>query len=156
MKKEDWMLQALFAAAFAAFVIACGPTTVRAEAPAPVVPPEFTSSGSSDFDAWRAAPLEAWKDEARALWPETAPLLDHLRSHDDLVFAVSTGTPDFGVSVSPASVSVVQGGSGSTTTTVTSLNGFSSAVSLSASGLPSGVTASFVTNPVTSDRKSVV
>jgi membrane-bound lytic murein transglycosylase B len=53
VKKEDWMLRALFAAAFAAFVIACGPTTVRAEAPAPVIPPEFTSSGSSDFDAWR-------------------------------------------------------------------------------------------------------
>lgn len=47
------MLRGLFAAAFAAFVIACGPTTVRAEAPVQVIPPDFASSGSADFDAWR-------------------------------------------------------------------------------------------------------
>jgi hypothetical protein len=57
--------------------------------------------------------------------------------------------PGFSVSVSPTSVSVPRSGSGSTTATVTSINGFGSAVTLSASGLPSGVTATFGTNPVT-------
>lgn len=47
----------------------------------------FWSLRADAFERWRAAPLDAWKDEARTLWPETAPLLDHLRAHDDLVFA---------------------------------------------------------------------
>ena len=48
----------------------------------------FWSLKHKDRDAWRAAPLETWKDEVRALWPATAPLLTQIRSHDDLVFAV--------------------------------------------------------------------
>jgi len=58
-------------------------------------------------------------------------------------------TPDFGISLSPTSVSVVQGASTATTTNVTSLAGFSSAVTLSASGAPAGLTVSFATNPLT-------
>jgi regulation of enolase protein 1 (concanavalin A-like superfamily) len=50
---------------------------------------------------------------------------------------------DYTLSVSPSSLSVVQGTNGASTITVTPLNGFNSSVSLSASGLPSGVTASF-------------
>jgi hypothetical protein len=57
--------------------------------------------------------------------------------------------PDFSVSASPSSLSVAQGSSGTVTVTVGSLNGFGSAVTLSASGLPAGVTASFSANPVT-------
>ncbi|MBA7602137.1 hypothetical protein ES703_09223 [subsurface metagenome] len=51
--------------------------------------------------------------------------------------------PDFSISVSPASGSVVQGGSVTATVSITSVAGFSETVSLSASGLPSGATASF-------------
>ena len=51
--------------------------------------------------------------------------------------------PDFSLSASPASVSAAQGGSASTTVSVTPLGGFSGSVALSASGLPAGVTASF-------------
>lgn len=57
--------------------------------------------------------------------------------------------PSFNLSASPGSVSVTQGTSGSTTVTATSVNGFASAVSLSASGLPAGVTASFSPSSVT-------
>ena len=64
-----------------------------------------------------------------------------------------TGTPfyivDYTVSVSPSSLSIVQGGSGSTTVTVTSLGVFSSPVDLSISGLPTGVSASFSPPSVT-------
>jgi len=58
-------------------------------------------------------------------------------------------TPDFTISASPASQSVTQGGSTSYTTTVTSVNGFSSATTLSVSGLPTGAAGSFSPNPVT-------
>jgi hypothetical protein len=58
--------------------------------------------------------------------------------------------PDFSLSASPSSLSVTQGSSGSSTITVNKLNGFTGSVSLSASGLPAGVTASFGTNPTTS------
>jgi hypothetical protein len=61
----------------------------------------------------------------------------------------SAPVADFGISAAPSSVSVTQGGSGTSTITVSSLNGFSSAVGLGASGLPTGVTASFVPSSVT-------
>ena len=51
--------------------------------------------------------------------------------------------PDFTVAASPSSLSIPQGGSGGSTVTVTSLNGFNSAVGLSCTGLPSGVTCGF-------------
>jgi Big-like domain-containing protein/immune inhibitor InhA-like protein len=60
-----------------------------------------------------------------------------------------TPTPDFSVGASPSSVSVTQGSSATSTVTVTSLNGFNGAVTLSASGLPSGVSASFSPASVT-------
>jgi hypothetical protein len=55
----------------------------------------------------------------------------------------AAATPDFAVSASPTSVSVVQGSTGTSTISTTVSGGFNSAISLSASGLPSGVTASF-------------
>lgn len=36
---------------------------------------------------WRSAGLTPWKDVARALWPETAPLLDAIGSAEQLTFA---------------------------------------------------------------------
>jgi sugar lactone lactonase YvrE len=57
--------------------------------------------------------------------------------------------PSFTIGASPASLSVTQGANGTSTITVTPLNGFTGSVSLSASGLPSGVTAAFSTNPTT-------
>ena len=58
--------------------------------------------------------------------------------------------PDFSLSASPSSVTVTQGSSGTSTITETDINGYSGTVTLSASGLPSGVTASFAPNPTTS------
>jgi phospholipase C len=49
----------------------------------------------------------------------------------------------FALSASPASVSVAKGSTGTSTITSTVSGGFNSAVALSASGLPSGVTATF-------------
>ena len=57
--------------------------------------------------------------------------------------------PSFTLGASPASLTVAQGASGKSTITVTGQNGFTSSVTLAASGLPSGVTAVFATNPTT-------
>ncbi len=63
----------------------------------------------------------------------------------------SSVNPDFSLSASPGSVTITQGGpSGGTTITVTPINGFGSSVSLSTAGVPSGVTATFGTNPTNS------
>ena len=55
----------------------------------------------------------------------------------------STTVGDFQLAVSPSSVAMNQGLNASATVSITKLNGFSGTVSLSATGLPSGVTSSF-------------
>jgi hypothetical protein len=59
-------------------------------------------------------------------------------------------TPNFGLGAAPNSLIIQQGASGTSTVTVTPLNGFNGSVTLSATGLPHGVTAAFGTNPTTS------
>src|SRR5579871_957349 len=55
--------------------------------------------------------------------------------------------PDFTISASPTSVSVAQGGQGSSTITTTAVGGFNNSIGLTASGMPTGVTVGF--NPST-------
>ena len=61
-----------------------------------------------------------------------------------------TSPPSFTLSANPSSLSIVPGGQGTSTITITPANGFTGSVTLSASGLPSGVTAAFNPNPATS------
>jgi subtilase family serine protease len=70
--------------------------------------------------------------------------------------APAATSPTFTLSASPSSVSIVQGSSGTSTIAVTAIDGFDSAVTLSASGQPAGVTATFNTNPVTGSGSSVL
>jgi len=56
---------------------------------------------------------------------------------------------NFTLSASPNSVNIAQGSSATSKVAVTPQSGFTSSVSLSASGLPAGVTASFSPNPAT-------
>ena len=60
----------------------------------------------------------------------------------DIIFNPGTQTPDFILSTTPSTLSVAQGSSGTTRISTTVAGGFNSAISLSTSGLPSGVTAS--------------
>jgi kumamolisin len=60
-----------------------------------------------------------------------------------------SATPSFTLSDSPTSLTITQGSSGTSTITVNDVNGFTGSVTLAASGLPSGVTAAFGTNPTT-------
>jgi subtilase family serine protease len=55
--------------------------------------------------------------------------------------------PNFTLSANPTSLTITQGSSKTSTITITDQDGFSGSVTLSASGLPSGVTAGFSPNP---------
>ncbi len=56
---------------------------------------------------------------------------------------VGVAFPDFTISAKPTSLTVAQGGSGKTTITTAIFGGFDSAIALSVSGQPAGVTATF-------------
>src|SRR5260221_13105837 len=62
-----------------------------------------------------------------------------------------TVTPDYTLSASPSSVTITQGGSGTSTITVNPTGGFTGSVTLSASGLPAGGTARLCTHPTPSN-----
>jgi hypothetical protein len=59
-----------------------------------------------------------------------------------------SGSPNFTISASPASLSIQQGNQGASTLTTTISGGFNSAITLSASGVPSGTTVGFNPNPI--------
>ena len=93
------------------------------------------TSGSNGFSAVTGYDLATgWGS------PNGAALLNAL--------APTSTTPNFTISASPTSVSVVQGSSGTSTITTAVSGGFSAAITLSASGQPSGVTVGFGTNPI--------
>ena len=77
--------------------------------------------------------------------------LEFSNAANNCVLPPPAPSPNFTLSASPSSLSVTQGNtSGSSTITVTPSGGFTGSVTLSASGLPSGVTPNFGTNPTTS------
>jgi len=68
-----------------------------------------------------------------------------------LIALAGTGSGNgFTLSVLPGTLSVAQGGNGTSTMTVGDVGGFTGSVSLAASGLPNGVTASFIPPSTTS------
>ena len=73
----------------------------------------------------------------------------HSNSVSVLINTSGAPAPTYTLSASPSSVTVTQGSTGSSTITVSPLNGFTGSVTLSASGLPIGVTAAFSPNPTT-------
>jgi hypothetical protein len=64
-------------------------------------------------------------------------------------FVLMVNSPDFILSAAPSEVILSPGSSEKSTMAINSQNGFSGSVSYTASGLPSGVTASFSPNPST-------
>jgi hypothetical protein len=65
-------------------------------------------------------------------------------------FTSCSGGPNFTLTAVPNTLTVSQGSNGTSTITVVPSNGFSGSVMLSATGMPSGVTAGFNPNPTTS------
>ena len=70
--------------------------------------------------------------------------------------AGNTQTAGFSLSASPSSVTILEGNSGSSTITSTVTGGFNSAVSLSATGQPSGVTVGFSPTSITGTGSSTM
>jgi polygalacturonase len=86
----------------------------------------------------------------------TSGSLTHSTTVTLVVNAPVTG--DFTIAATPSSQTVTEGGSSSTTytTTVTAVNGFTGTVSLSVSGLPSGVTSSFTPTSIAGSGSSTL
>jgi len=67
-----------------------------------------------------------------------------------------TSAADFALSASPTTVRISRGGSGADTVSVSALQGFTGTVSLSVSGVPSRVSATWSTTTVTGSGSSVL
>jgi uncharacterized membrane protein len=81
----------------------------------------------------------------------TVGLYFHASAWDPYVpfdFSVIMGTPNFTISASPSSLSIPLGNQGTSTITTAVSGGFNSAITLSASGVPSGTYIDFSPNPI--------
>ncbi len=76
--------------------------------------------------------------------------------YDDVVLTPATGTNDFSISASPSSGSVTPGGSVTSTISTAVTSGSAQTVSLTASGLPAGASASFNPTSVTAGSSSTM
>jgi len=77
------------------------------------------------------------------------------RTASGTLVVTAPAPPDFTLSASPASQTVVAGASTTYTVTIARAGGFSGAVTLSMTGLPAGATASFSPNPATGTSSAV-
>jgi hypothetical protein len=95
--------------------------------------------------------------KAKAYFPLITTLSAN-RLHDFQVTLTMSNTagPDFTIAATPGSQTVAPGGATSYTITVTPQNGFTGTVALSASGLPSGASASFNPTSVTDSGSSTL
>src|SRR5204862_4418691 len=75
-----------------------------------------------------------------ATWTDGRVPVSGVQQQDLFSAAVpaATSSPDFSVSLNPSSLTIPQGGSGTSTTTIASTGGFNSAVALACSGQPAG------------------
>ena len=106
-------------------------------------PASLTGSGTSTLTitASATAPIGNYTITVKATSGSTV--------HSTTVLVSVTVPPSFNLTTSPASLSLAQGTSGSATVTTTAAGGFSSAVALTASGAPSGVTLAFSPSSIT-------
>jgi hypothetical protein len=93
---------------------------------------------------------------AAGTYPLTVTGTSGSLTHSVSLSLVVTAPPDFALSVTPSSATVTAGQSKSYTVSLSSLRGFTGSVTLSASGLPSGATASFTRNPLTAPGTSTL
>lgn len=115
------------------------------------------SNGSDPFAAFDGHSSE-YVDDVRS-WQTDEPALDMTggavlaSALQEALNSGSTGN-DFSLAVSPASATVSPGQSASATVSTAVTSGSAEPVTLAASGLPTGATASFGTSPVTSGGSS--
>src|SRR5262249_14772264 len=96
-------------------------------------------SGSSTLNVTTSASTPAGTYTLTITGTSSSPSL----TRSTTVTLVVNAPPDFSISATPSSQAVIQGGGTSYTASVSQLNGFSSAVNLSVTGLPSGASGTF-------------
>jgi 2-polyprenyl-6-methoxyphenol hydroxylase-like FAD-dependent oxidoreductase len=47
----------------------------------------FWSLPCREYDSWKERPLDSWRNELLALWPQSAPVVSQIESHDQFAFA---------------------------------------------------------------------
>ena len=100
----------------------------------------FSRGGTGNFSSGSLSDLQIYN---RAL------------TASDVQSLFNSAAPSFTLTASPASQTVVQGNATSYTATITPVNGFNGSVSLSASGLPAGASASFSLTQVSSGASTL-
>ncbi|HEX4680856.1 MAG TPA: S8 family serine peptidase [Gaiellaceae bacterium] len=113
-------------------------------------PPTVTKSGTTALKVTTAASL-APGSYALAIKGVSGSL-----SHTASVTLVVAVPPDFSIALGPASVTVTAGSNATYTVSIGATGGFSGNVSLAATGLPSGATATFSTSPVAAPGSSTL
>jgi hypothetical protein len=113
-------------------------------------PASITGSGSSTMTVTTGAATPAGS------YPVTITGTSGSLVHSTQVTLVVNPAPDFSISATPVSRSVVQGSGTTYSATVAALNGFGGVVTFSATGLPAGSGATFAPTTVTGSASSTM
>jgi hypothetical protein len=130
------------------------PQSYSGESTAVAMPYRDSSNGSRDNRTFYLYAYSFSVNSSKTVNSITLPNNGNVEVLAITLIAAGGGSPDFSLSAAPSSLTVNQGSSGTSTITVNPMNGFSGSVSLSASGLPSGVTATF--NPSSTTTTSTL
>jgi sugar lactone lactonase YvrE len=127
--------------------------------PTPAAITYGTALSSVQLDATASVPgTFAYTPAAGTILPAGTNILSAVFTPNDAVDYTTTNgsvtlvvnpAPSFTLAASPSSLSIKEGNKASSTISVNATNGFTGSVSLSVSGLPKGVTATFSPNPAT-------
>jgi hypothetical protein len=126
--------------------------------------PKFIDAGNQDFHLQNSSPaIDNGSSPNSTLFVPTFDFDNVSRpkgvGYDIGAFEYNTtitGPPDFSLSASPSSLSIVQNTSKNSTITVSALNGFTDMVNLSVSGIPQGANASLSSASVINSGTSIL
>jgi hypothetical protein len=113
-------------------------------------PPSVATSGTSKVAVTTASAL------AVGTYKLTIKGTSGTLTHTATVNLIVSAPPDFALTASPSSASVIAGGSVTYTVSTASRGGFTGNVTLALSGLPSGATGTFTPNPVGTPASSTL
>lgn len=129
--------------------VAFSVTGLPVGATASFAPPSVTNSGSTVMTVTTAA------NTPQSTYPLTVTGFDGTVGHTSPVTLI-VANPDFSLSATPASQSVLQGASVNYTVTLNPINQYVGTVSFSVSGLPTGATATFTPPSVTTSGNTTL
>ena len=120
-------------------------------------PNQLTFSGSSQTQTATLTLATSTSATSRTYFPLiTAFSASRLHDFQGTLTLSTSSTPDFTISAMPASQTVTAGNNTSYTVAIAAQNGFTGVVALSASGLPSGASASFTPASISGSGSSIL